>query len=153
MWDTIVVRTVRGSGWGGDARLVADLRIGQTDGPDEYLFGRVASIAVSPDGIISAFDAHVRALRAYAPNGRFVRSIVAKARRPGRVPPAPERTRNPLAIVIALAHAPSLYRTRSPDVGAPADQAGFRQESHRRPPEDAGSRPPSAVAPPGCLTA
>lgn len=81
--DTIVVRTVRGSGWGADARLVADLRIGQADGPDEYLFGRVASIAASPDGIIYAFDSHVRALRAYGPDGRFLRSIGREGAGPG----------------------------------------------------------------------
>jgi hypothetical protein len=81
--DTVIVRTVSGNAWGAAARLVADLTIGQPDGPDEYLIGRVASIAVGPNGDLYVFDSHVRALRQYAPDGRLIRSIGREGAGPG----------------------------------------------------------------------
>ena len=47
--DTIVVRTLAGSVWGGDATLEPEVSTGELDGPEEYLFGRVSSLAVDDD--------------------------------------------------------------------------------------------------------
>ena len=48
--DTVVVRTLGGSAWGDTADLIADLTIGELEGPAEYSFGQVLSLAVAPDG-------------------------------------------------------------------------------------------------------
>jgi hypothetical protein len=39
--DTVVVRTLGGSVWGDTADLIADLTIGELEGPAEYSFGQV----------------------------------------------------------------------------------------------------------------
>ncbi|KPK78429.1 MAG: hypothetical protein AMS25_15410, partial [Gemmatimonas sp. SM23_52] len=70
--DTLVVRTFAGSVWGDTADLVADLSIGQFEGPDEYMFGQVRSLAVAPDGAIYLFDSHAKELRKYGPDGAYL---------------------------------------------------------------------------------
>ena len=47
--DTTVVRTMSGSVWGAEATLVPEVSIGKLDGPEEYLFGSIWSIAVDDD--------------------------------------------------------------------------------------------------------
>ena len=47
--DTIVVRTLAGSVWDMEATLQPEVSIGELDGAEEYLFGRVSSIAVDDD--------------------------------------------------------------------------------------------------------
>lgn len=69
--DTVTVRTVSGSVWEGPAELVPEVRIGQFEGPDEYIFGQVSSLAVGPDGTIYVLDSQVPALRVYEPDGTF----------------------------------------------------------------------------------
>jgi hypothetical protein len=67
--DTLVVRTVRGSAWGYDAVLVPEVEIGVLDGDQEYMFGRLRSLAVAEDGTIYAMDSQIPALRVYQPDG------------------------------------------------------------------------------------
>lgn len=81
--DTVVVRTLSGSVWGDTANLVADLTIGQFDGPDEYMFGRIRSLAVGPDGSIYVFDSHAQALRKYAPDGAYLATFGQEGGGPG----------------------------------------------------------------------
>jgi hypothetical protein len=81
--DTVIVRTVSGSVWGDTARLVADLTIGTFDGPDEYMFGQLRSLAVAPDGTIYAYDSHAKALRKYAPDGTYVAKLGREGGGPG----------------------------------------------------------------------
>ena len=81
--DTVLVRTESGSTWGRDAELVADLTIGQFEGPDEYVFGRVRSLAVASDGSIYAFDSHAKELRKYAPDGTYVATFGRQGGGPG----------------------------------------------------------------------
>lgn len=69
--DTLVVRTVSGSVWGDTARLVPEVSIGMLEGPPEYTFGQVYSLAVGPDGTIYVVDRHVPALRVYEPDGTY----------------------------------------------------------------------------------
>ncbi|UCC82145.1 MAG: hypothetical protein JSW46_14290 [Gemmatimonadota bacterium] len=81
--DTLVVRTESGSVWGDTAMLVADLTIGQFEGPDEYLFGRVRSLAVASDGSIYTYDEHVKELRKYAADGTYVATFGRRGGGPG----------------------------------------------------------------------
>jgi hypothetical protein len=81
--DTIVVRTESGSVWGDTAELVADLTIGQFEGPDEYMFGRVRSLAVSADGAIYLFDSHAKELRKYGPDGVYLGKLGREGGGPG----------------------------------------------------------------------
>ncbi|NNG15645.1 MAG: hypothetical protein HKM89_04125 [Gemmatimonadales bacterium] len=81
--DTIVVRTLAGGVWGDTAELVADVTIGQFDGPDEYMFGNIRSLAAAPDGSIYIFDSHVPALRKYALDGTYVGAFGREGGGPG----------------------------------------------------------------------
>ncbi len=81
--DTLVVRTESGSVWGQDAELVADLTIGRLEGPDEYMFGRVRSLAVASDGSIYTYDAHAKELRKYAADGTYVATFGRQGGGPG----------------------------------------------------------------------
>lgn len=81
--DTVFVRTVAGSIWGPDARLVEEVRIGQFDGPEEYAFGQITGLTVAPDGTIYLVDGQVPALRVYAPDGVYLRTIYGEGGGPG----------------------------------------------------------------------
>lgn len=60
------------------------LRIGQVDGPPEYLFARISMLAVGPGGDI--FVAQVDGdLREYDAEGRFVRTVARGGQGPGEV--------------------------------------------------------------------
>lgn len=81
--DTIVVRTLAGSAWGDTGRLVPELTIGVADGPEEYLLGRIRSLAVSPQGEIYLMDAQVPALRKYAADGSYLMTLGREGSGPG----------------------------------------------------------------------
>ena len=81
--DTVVVTTIAGSVWGDTAELVADVTIGEFEGSDEYMFGRVRSLAVASDGTIYAFDSHLKTLRMYAPDGTYLATIGREGGGPG----------------------------------------------------------------------
>jgi len=81
--DTIVVRTESGSVWGDTADLVADLTVGRFEGPDEYMFGQVRSLAVAPDGAIYLYDSHAKELRKYGPDGIYLGTFGREGGGPG----------------------------------------------------------------------
>jgi hypothetical protein len=81
--DTVVVRTIAGSVWGETKTLQAELRIGALDGSDEYLLGKVRSIAVGPDESIYIFDAQARALRKYRSDGSVAITLGREGSGPG----------------------------------------------------------------------
>ncbi|MFW6201099.1 MAG: hypothetical protein ACOC8B_00855 [Gemmatimonadota bacterium] len=81
--DTVVVRTVSGSVWGREARLVPGLTIGVLEGEPEYMLGNVRSLAVAPDGSIYLFDGHVPALRKYSSEGEYVATFGREGGGPG----------------------------------------------------------------------
>lgn len=81
--DTVVVRTVTGSVWGDTAELVPEVRIGEFEGADEYLFGDVRSLAVGPDRSMYVFDGQAVALRKYDSEGSYVRTIGREGGGPG----------------------------------------------------------------------
>jgi hypothetical protein len=81
--DTIVVRTLSGGEWGGSAVLAADVRIGEFEGEDEYLFGSISGLAVGADGNMYVYDSQVPALRQYAADGTYVRTFGRSGGGPG----------------------------------------------------------------------
>lgn len=81
--ETVVVRTVAGSVWGEDAVLVPEVSIGALDGPEELLLGSVRSLAVGQDGEIYVMDAQVPALRVYAADGAYLRTLGGEGEGPG----------------------------------------------------------------------
>lgn len=82
--DTIIVRTTAGSAWG-DTRLVEEVRIGQLDGPEEYTFGEIDAIDTGPDGALYVLDAQGPAVRAYAPDGTYLRDLGRRGEGPGEI--------------------------------------------------------------------
>lgn len=83
--DTIVVRTLSGSVWGGDATLVPELSIGEVDGPDEYLFGRIGSIAVDDDHNVYVFDQQAQEVRVFDARGGYLRTLGGPGQGPGEL--------------------------------------------------------------------
>lgn len=81
--DTVVVRTLSGSVWGDSARLVEELRIGRLEGPPEETFGRIVALDVGPDGTIYVADRQAPALRAYAADGSYRRTLGGEGGGPG----------------------------------------------------------------------
>ncbi len=80
--DTITVRTVSGSELG-PATLVPELRIGALAGADHEQFGQITGIAVDARGRIYVYDSQVPALRSYAPDGSFLRTLGRDGGGPG----------------------------------------------------------------------
>ena len=83
--DTIVVHTVSGSVWGSDATLTPELSIGEMDGPDEYLFGSVASIAVDDDRNVHVLDRQGQYIRSFNVDAQYVRSWGRRGEGPGEL--------------------------------------------------------------------
>jgi 6-bladed beta-propeller protein len=69
--DTVFVHTTAGQSWPGPATLVPEVVIGALDGPEEYIFGELVSLAVGPAGELFAMDRQVPALRVYNPDGSY----------------------------------------------------------------------------------
>ena len=83
MGDTTVVRTLSGSVWGAEATLVPEVSIGELDGPEEYLFGRVSSIAVDDDRTVYAFDRQAQHVLVYDSLGTYVQTLGRPGEGPG----------------------------------------------------------------------
>jgi hypothetical protein len=81
--DTVVVRADNEPIWGETPHIVEELRIGQLDGPDEYVLGRIGPLTVRADGDIIAVDAQAPVIRQYDANGRYVRDIGREGAGPG----------------------------------------------------------------------
>ena len=81
--DTTVVRTLSGSVWGSEATLVPEVSIGELDGPEEYLFGRIVSIAVDDDRDVYVFDQQAQHVRVFDSDGAYVGTIGRRGEGPG----------------------------------------------------------------------
>jgi hypothetical protein len=81
--DTIVVRTLSGSIWRDTAHLVPEVTIGMFDGPEEYIFGSIVSLAMSPDQTIYVMDRQVPALRVYNADGSYRTTFGRQGEGPG----------------------------------------------------------------------
>ncbi len=83
--DTLVVRTVSGSVWGAEARLVPEVSIGELDGDLEYLFGSPRSLESDPQGRIYVVDGQVPDLRVFDTDGRYLATYGRPGEGPGEL--------------------------------------------------------------------
>lgn len=67
----------------GELAAVEDLRIGMSQGPEEYLFGRIGGIVQHDDGTISILDSQVPVIRQYDAEGTFLRNVGREGQGPG----------------------------------------------------------------------
>ncbi len=81
--DTTVVRTLSGSVWGAEATLVPEVAIGQVDGPEEYLFGRLTSIAVDDSRRVYVLDDQAQHVRVYDSEGVYLETLGRQGEGPG----------------------------------------------------------------------
>ena len=81
--DTTVVRTLSGSVWGTEATLVPEVSIGELDGPEEYLFGWIFSIAVDDDHNVYVFDYQAQHVGVFDAEGNHVETLGRKGEGPG----------------------------------------------------------------------
>lgn len=81
--DTCRVRTLTGSLWRDTATLIPEISIGEMAGGDPYVLGEPRGMAVTADGTILVLDAQVPVLRAYSPDGSFLRDIGRDGSGPG----------------------------------------------------------------------
>ena len=81
--DTTIVRTLSGSVWGSEATLVPEVSIGELEGPDEYLFGRIWSLAVDNDRNVYVFDEQAQHVRVFDAAGTYVRTLGGRGEGPG----------------------------------------------------------------------
>ena len=81
--DTTVVRTMSGSVWGAEATLVAEVSVGELDGPEEYLFGSISSIAVSDRWDIYVLDEQAQHVRVFDSAGVYVETLGGRGEGPG----------------------------------------------------------------------
>lgn len=94
--DTTVVRSLAGSVWGGDGRLVPEVSIGVLDGDERYMLGRVRGLTRDPDGQILVVDADVPGIRVFGPDGDWLATW-------GREGAGPGEFRRPDGGIVALA--------------------------------------------------
>ena len=73
----------------GDASVVEELAIGVEFGADEYMFGRIYSLAVGPDGTIHVTDSQGPVVRSYDGDGNFLRNVGRQGQGPGEYNRAP----------------------------------------------------------------
>lgn len=83
--DTIVARSQQQPAWGDAAALVEEVRIGELEGPEEYTFGRVVSVAVDSAGAMYVLDQQAMTVRVYDETGRHLRDIGRSGSGPGEL--------------------------------------------------------------------
>jgi len=81
--DTVVVRTTSGSTGDSVITLLPVFQIGELEGPDEYLFGKIEGLAVDSAGAVYIADTQVPAVRKYGPDGRYLMTLGREGSGPG----------------------------------------------------------------------
>ena len=81
--DTTIVRTLSGSVWTTEATLVPEVSIGELEGPDEYLFGRIGSLAVDEDRNVYVFDTQANHVRVFDATGTYLATFGREGEGPG----------------------------------------------------------------------
>ena len=76
------VRTVSGSRWGGNPRLIEELSIGEEVGDDALLFGAISASWATGDRIY-AVDTQIPAVRAFDHQGNFLHQVGGLGQGPG----------------------------------------------------------------------
>ena len=93
--DTIIIRTVNTADVTESAALISELKIGMLDGPDEYIFGGVAGVAVGPEGNMFVLDYQVPVVREFSPTGDYLRDY-------GRDGEGPGEYRQPMGLAVGV---------------------------------------------------
>lgn len=83
--DTIFARAEGPALWGDDVVLQEEVRIGELEGADEYIFGDVVSVAVGDDGVIHVLDRQALTVRAYDAGGRHRQNVGRSGSGPGEL--------------------------------------------------------------------
>ncbi len=83
-----------GAAWAQPARLVEELSIGVEEGPEEYMFGSVFSVATDPRGRIVVLDRSLPTVRVYDSGGKYLHDIGGRGQGPGEY-------ESPMAVGIA----------------------------------------------------
>ena len=78
-----VVRSTEPPVWGSAVRLIPEMHIGEVDGVEAYLLGRVRNIAIGRDGAVIIADDKTPVLRLYDARGTFMRDIGRSGEGPG----------------------------------------------------------------------
>jgi len=81
--DTVVVHANNPPVWGEDVRFTEELRIGMLEGPEEYTFGGISSVAVGNEGNMFVLDYQVPAIRRYDSEGRYLGDVGRPGQGPG----------------------------------------------------------------------
>lgn len=81
--DTTVVRTISGSVWGAEATLVPEVSIGELEGPEEYLFGWIFSIAVDDERNVYVFDYQAQHVAVFDAEGNHLETLGGRGEGPG----------------------------------------------------------------------
>ncbi len=81
--DTTVVRTISGSVWGAEATLVPEVSIGELDGPEEYLFGWIFSLAVDDERNVYVFDYQAQHVGVFDAGGNHLETLGGEGEGPG----------------------------------------------------------------------
>ena len=83
--DTTIVRSHGPGAWGAPATLVPEVSIGELEGPDEYLFGTVGSIAVNDDRTVYILDAQAQHIRVFDSTGTYIETLGRRGEGPGEL--------------------------------------------------------------------
>ena len=81
--DTTIVRTLSGSVWNTEAALVPEVSIGELEGADEYLFGRIGSLAVDNDRNVYVFETQAQHIRVFDATGTYLATFGREGEGPG----------------------------------------------------------------------
>lgn len=66
-----------------EIQLTEELRVGGIDGPEEYTFGSVTTLAPAPDGSVVVADGQVPVIRRYDAAGQFIADVGRRGEGPG----------------------------------------------------------------------
>lgn len=83
--DTTVVRTLSGGVWGAEATLVPEMSIGELEGPEEYLFGSIYSVALDADGRVFVLDGQAGDIRVFDSEGTYLETVARRGEGPGEL--------------------------------------------------------------------
>jgi 6-bladed beta-propeller len=78
-----VIQSTEPPVWGASVRLVQELRVGEVDGDESYLFGRISNVAIGKDGGVIVADDKTPVLRMYDAEAKFLRTIGRAGEGPG----------------------------------------------------------------------
>jgi len=81
--DTVVVRTLSGSVWKGEVKLVPEISVGELDGAEELLFGSISSIAVNDRWDLYVLDEQAQHVRVFDSAGVYVETLGGRGEGPG----------------------------------------------------------------------